>query len=75
MSLDCQNPNLITLTVVGDGEAEAGPLVTSWHSTKFLNPVTDGAVLPVLQWKVAGLEQACPLQVSSRPICDHTSNW
>jgi len=42
------HPNLIALTVVGDGEAETGPLATSWHSTKFLNPITDGAVLPVL---------------------------
>ncbi|TVY94239.1 putative phosphoketolase [Lachnellula willkommii] len=42
------HPNLITLTMVGDGEAETGPLATSWHSTKFLNPITDGAVLPVL---------------------------
>ena len=41
-------PNLITLTIVGDGEAETGPLATSWHSTKFLNPITDGAVLPIL---------------------------
>lgn len=42
------HPNLITLTMVGDGEAETGPLATSWHSNKFLNPVSDGAVLPVL---------------------------
>ncbi|CRG88463.1 hypothetical protein PISL3812_05493 [Talaromyces islandicus] len=42
------HPNLITVAVVGDGEAETGPLATSWHSTKFLNPITDGAVLPVL---------------------------
>jgi xylulose-5-phosphate/fructose-6-phosphate phosphoketolase len=42
------NPNLIVTVVVGDGEAETGPLATSWHSNKFLNPVTDGAVLPVL---------------------------
>jgi xylulose-5-phosphate/fructose-6-phosphate phosphoketolase len=42
------NPNLIALTIVGDGEAETGPLATSWHSTKFLNPITDGAVLPIL---------------------------
>ncbi|KAF2755790.1 putative phosphoketolase [Pseudovirgaria hyperparasitica] len=42
------HPNLITLTMVGDGEAETGPLATSWHSNKYLNPVTDGAVLPVL---------------------------
>ncbi|KAK0725348.1 XFP N-terminal domain-containing protein [Lasiosphaeris hirsuta] len=42
------HPNLIALTMVGDGEAETGPLATSWHSTKFLNPITDGAVLPIL---------------------------
>ncbi len=42
------HPNLISLTMVGDGEAETGPLATAWHSTKFLNPITDGAVLPVL---------------------------
>ncbi len=42
------NPDLLVLAVVGDGEAETGPLAASWHSNKFLNPVTDGAVLPVL---------------------------
>lgn len=42
------NPNLILACVVGDGEAETGPLATSWHSNKFLNPATDGAVLPIL---------------------------
>ncbi len=42
------NPDLITLVVVGDGESETGPLATSWHSNKFLNPIVDGAVLPVL---------------------------
>ena len=42
------NPELIAACVVGDGEAETGPLATSWHSNKFLNPVTDGAVLPIL---------------------------
>ena len=42
------NPDLIVACVVGDGEAETGPLATSWHSNKFLNPVNDGAVLPVL---------------------------
>jgi xylulose-5-phosphate/fructose-6-phosphate phosphoketolase len=42
------NPGLITTCIVGDGEAETGPLATAWHSNKFLNPVTDGAVLPVL---------------------------
>jgi len=42
------NPDLITLVMVGDGESETGPLATSWHSNKFLNPIVDGAVLPVL---------------------------
>ena len=42
------NPNLLVCCIVGDGEAETGPLATSWHSNKFLNPATDGAVLPVL---------------------------
>jgi len=51
------NPNLIACCVVGDGEAETGPLATSWHSNKFLNPVRDGAVLPILHlngYKIAG---------------------
>jgi xylulose-5-phosphate/fructose-6-phosphate phosphoketolase len=42
------NPGLVVACVVGDGEAETGPLATAWHSNKFLNPITDGAVLPVL---------------------------
>ncbi len=42
------NPDLIAACVVGDGEAETGPLATAWHSNKFLNPITDGAVLPIL---------------------------
>ena len=42
------NPDLIAACVVGDGEAETGPLATSWHSNKFLNPKTDGVVLPIL---------------------------
>jgi xylulose-5-phosphate/fructose-6-phosphate phosphoketolase len=51
------NPELIAACVVGDGEAETGPLATSWHSNKFLNPVRDGAVLPILHlngYKIAG---------------------
>jgi xylulose-5-phosphate/fructose-6-phosphate phosphoketolase len=51
------NPGLIVATVIGDGEAETGPLATSWHSNKFLDPVTDGAVLPILHlngYKIAG---------------------
>ena len=42
------NPGLIVACIIGDGEAETGPLATAWHSNKFLNPVTDGAVLPIL---------------------------
>ena len=42
------NPDLIVTCMVGDGEAETGPLATSWHSNKFLNPIRDGAVLPIL---------------------------
>ena len=42
------NPDLIVTVMVGDGEAETGPLATAWHSNKFLNPVRDGAVLPIL---------------------------
>ncbi len=51
------NPDLIVACVVGDGEAETGPMATSWHSNKFLNPVRDGAVLPILHlngYKIAG---------------------
>ena len=51
------NPDLIVACVVGDGEAETGPLAASWHSNKFLNPATDGAVLPFLHlngYKIAG---------------------
>src|SRR5688500_15825088 len=42
------NPDLVVACVVGDGEAETGPLATAWHSNKFLNPARDGAVLPIL---------------------------
>ena len=51
------NPDLLVACVVGDGEAESGPLAASWHSNKFLNPVRDGAVLPILHlngYKIAG---------------------
>jgi len=51
------NPDLIVACVVGDGEAETGPMATSWHSNKFLNPARDGAVLPILHlngYKIAG---------------------
>ncbi len=51
------NPDLMVVCVVGDGEAETGPMATSWHSNKFLNPVHDGAVLPILHlngYKISG---------------------
>src|SRR5574341_1632791 len=51
------NPDLLVACVVGDGEAETGPLATAWHSNKFLNPSTDGAVLPILHlngYKISG---------------------
>ena len=51
------NPDLVVACVVGDGEAETGPLAAAWHSNKFLNPATDGAVLPILHlngYKIAG---------------------
>jgi len=51
------NPDLLACCVVGDGEAETGPLAASWHSNKFLNPVRDGAVIPILHlngYKIAG---------------------
>jgi xylulose-5-phosphate/fructose-6-phosphate phosphoketolase len=50
------NPDLVVACVIGDGEAETGPLAASWHSNKFLNPAADGAVLPILHlngWKIA----------------------
>ncbi len=51
------NPDLLVACVIGDGEAETGPLATSWHSNKFVNPARDGAVLPILHlngYKIAG---------------------
>jgi xylulose-5-phosphate/fructose-6-phosphate phosphoketolase len=57
------NPDLVACCVVGDGEAETGPLATSWHSNKFLNPVRDGAVLPILHlngYKIAKPDCAWP---------------
>src|ERR1700741_3530114 len=52
------NPELIVACVIGDGEAETGPLATSWHSNKFLNPARDGAVLPILH--LNGFKMANP---------------
>lgn len=59
------NPDLLVCAVVGDGEAETGPLAASWHSDKFLDPVHDGAVLPVLQ--LNGYKIANPTVLSRLP--------
>jgi xylulose-5-phosphate/fructose-6-phosphate phosphoketolase len=59
------NPDLLVACVVGDGEAETGPLATSWHSNKFLNPITDGAVLPVLH--LNGYKIASPTVLARIP--------
>src|SRR4026207_2526751 len=59
------NPDLIVAAVVGDGEAESGPLATSWHSNKFLNPATDGAVLPILHLNGYKIANPCvPARIS-----------
>ena len=55
------NPDLIVACVVGDGEAETGPLATSWHSNKFLNPARDGAVLPILHLNGYKIANPCYL--------------
>src|SRR5215470_1650705 len=55
------NPDLIVACVVGDGEAETGPMATSWHSNKFLDPVTDGAVLPILHLNGYKIANPCIL--------------
>ncbi|WP_166024583.1 phosphoketolase [Streptomyces chilikensis] len=59
------NPHLLVTCVVGDGEAETGPLATSWHSNKFLDPVNDGAVLPILH--LNGYKIANPTVLSRLP--------
>ncbi len=65
------NPDLIASVMVGDGEAETGPLATSWHSNKFLNPIRDGAVLPILHlngYKIANptiLSRITPEELNS----------
>src|SRR5436309_2543527 len=59
------NPDLVVACVVGDGEAETGPLATSWHGNKFVNPVTDGAVLPVLH--LNGYKIASPTVLARIP--------
>jgi xylulose-5-phosphate/fructose-6-phosphate phosphoketolase len=65
------NPELLVACVVGDGEAETGPLATSWHSNKFLNPATDGAVLPILHLNGYKIANPCLLARISRDELDH----
>ncbi|WP_051426756.1 phosphoketolase family protein [Jiangella gansuensis] len=76
------NPGLTVATVIGDGEAETGPLATSWHSNKFLNPVTDGTVLPILH--LNGYKIANPTVLARIPRAEleslmvgygHTPYW
>ncbi|MGE5664794.1 MAG: phosphoketolase, partial [Deltaproteobacteria bacterium] len=55
------NPDLVVACIVGDGEAETGPLATGWHSNKFLNPVRDGAVLPILHLNGYKIQNPCIL--------------
>ncbi len=65
------NPELLVCCVVGDGEAETGPLATGWHSNKFLNPATDGAVLPILH--LNGYKIANPTVLARIPDDELTS--
>ena len=65
------NPDLIALACVGDGEAETGPLATAWHINKFLNPIRDGAVLPVLH--LNGYKIANPTILARIPVDELTS--
>lgn len=65
------NPDLIVSCVVGDGEAETGPLATSWHSNKFLNPATDGVVLPILHLNGYKIANPCILARISKEELDH----
>ena len=65
------NPDLIVACVVGDGEAETGPLATSWHSNKFLNPVSDGVVLPILHLNGYKIANPCVLARISHEELEH----
>src|SRR4051794_7422953 len=65
------NPDLIVACVVGDGEAETGPLATSWHSNKFLNPAKDGVVLPILHLNGYKIANPCVLARISHEELEH----
>jgi hypothetical protein len=71
-------PELIMLVMVGDGESETGPLATSWHSNKFLNPITDGTVLPVLHlngYKINNPMAHSPADLSATWSAQHPRAW
>ena len=65
------NPDLVVACIVGDGEAETGPLATGWHSNKFLNPVRDGAVLPILHLNGYKIQNPCILARIPREELEH----
>ncbi len=67
------NPNLLVCCVVGDGEAETGPLATSWHSNKFLNPAIDGAVLPILH--LNGYHESLDRRCSPESLVRNSSTY
>ena len=67
------NPDLIVACVVGDGEAETGPLATGWHGNKFLNPARDGCVLPILHLNGYKIANPCFLRASRRTNCKSCS--
>ena len=67
------NPDLLVCCVVGDGEAETGPLATSWHSNKFVNPARDGTVLPVLH--LNGYKIANPTVLARIPWRSFARSW
>ena len=76
------NPGLLVCCIVGDGEAETGPLATAWHSNKFLDPVTDGAVLPILHlngYKIANPTVLARIDddelTSMLEGCGHAVHW
>ena len=69
------NPDLVACCVVGDGESETGPLATSWHSNKFLNPAHDGAVLPILHLNGYKIANPTVLGRMDDENADPTLHW
>ena len=70
------NPDLIVAAVVGDGEAETGPLAAGWHGNKFLNPVRDGAVLPILHLNGYKIANPCFLaRIPHDELAKYLEGW